>query len=789
MSLKFMLLAGASTALLATPVFAQTPPPAVEDAGEIVVTAQKRSENVQDVPVSVSVVSAEALATSGGSQLSDLPKLATGLTITSGDQPGNNQIFLRGVGTFAFSIGVEPSVLTVVDDIAVGLQAQAFGDLADVERVEVLRGPQSTLFGKAASAGAILVTTKAPSSKFTANAEVMLNDNHEQRYQLGVSGPLGESGFSFRASAVLGRYDGNVRNLTTGHLINGSNSDAFRFKLRFEPNNSFDATLSAYYVKSQQDCCASVVLDVPAGSSLFNIPQLGLAGIPAATVFAGITPGIKNHLTRLDVEPTADVKDYGASLKFNVALGEHTFTSITGLSKYSLTDRTDFDGSDLDIFAYVAPAANPLQHGSLTQSGEFIAKTFSQEVRIASPKGRFEYLVGGYFAGNDFTRRFRRDASRIQTRSFEGTTSSDSSALFFNGNFSIVDGTRLIGGLRYNHETIRYTFNNLISGATFPRDSALPGVSSDSVLVGKGGIQQDFGRDVMVFATYSKGYKGAAYDLTSGFNAAIALTQPIKPETVNSYEVGIKAEFLDRRVRLNLTGFFSEFSNYQQQTIAPGLGASFTLANVGKVRTKGIELDWSVKATDWLRLSGGLAYTDATIVSFPQAPCYGGQATATVTTLAAIPAGGCYKYTGVTGIDPATGLNVPNGFAGQNLAGAPLFNAPKWKGNIAADFKLPLGSVEAGLNLNYSFQSGVNYSITQDPVTFQKAYGIFNAALSLAQADQGRYKLTLFARNLFDKAYYANLGNARGNFGQNVQTGLLPRDFDRTLGVRLSLKY
>jgi iron complex outermembrane recepter protein len=359
------------------------------------------------------------------------------------------------VGTFAFSIGVEPSVLTVVDDVAVGLQAQAFGDLADVDRVEVLRGPQSTLFGKAASAGAILITTKAPSDKLTANAEVMINDNHEQRYQLGVSGPLGGSGLSFRASGVLGRYDGNVRNLTTGNRINGGDTDAFRFKLRYEPNNNFDATLSAYYVKSSQNCCANVALAVPAGSLLFNIPPLGLPGLPVGPVFAGITPGTENHFTRLDVEPTANIKDYGASLKFNVALGEHTFTSITGLSKYNLTDFTDFDGTDLDILAYVNPTAVPLQRGSLTQNGEFIAKTFSQEVRIASPKGRFEYLVGAYFAGNDFTRRFRRDASRIQVRNWEGNTSTDSAALFFNGGFSILEGTRLIGELRYNHETIR----------------------------------------------------------------------------------------------------------------------------------------------------------------------------------------------------------------------------------------------------------------------------------------------------------------------------------------------
>src|SRR3984957_3782155 len=166
---------------------------------EIVVTAEKRSENLQKVPISVDVVSGDTLIRANVSAFSDLAKFTPSMTMTAGDQPANSAIIVRGVGTFAYSIAAEPSVLVVIDDVAVGYQAQAFTDLVDIDRVEVLNGPQSTLFGKSASAGLVNVTTKAPTDTFTYYGDVMATNDDEERVSLSLSGPISDT-LSFRMS-------------------------------------------------------------------------------------------------------------------------------------------------------------------------------------------------------------------------------------------------------------------------------------------------------------------------------------------------------------------------------------------------------------------------------------------------------------------------------------------------------------------------------------------------------------------------------------------------------------
>ena len=245
MHIVSILLAGTAIAM-ATPAIAQDTAPVMQgaDSGEaaIIVTAQKREQNVQDVPVAITVVSADQLASVGGSQLQDLTKLSPSLTITQGGDLNNNVIVLRGVGTSAFSVGIEQSVLVMVDGVANGLPGQGFNDLDDIERVEVLRGPQSTLFGKSASAGVISITTKAPSKTFTGSAEVLVTDDDEQRYSASISGPI-TSTLGFRINGSVGRFDGNVRELQTDTMINGRDSENIRAKLHFEPSSDFDATL------------------------------------------------------------------------------------------------------------------------------------------------------------------------------------------------------------------------------------------------------------------------------------------------------------------------------------------------------------------------------------------------------------------------------------------------------------------------------------------------------------------------------------------------------------------
>src|SRR5882724_2372701 len=207
---------------------------------EIVVTAEKRTENLQNVPISVDVVSGDTLTRANVSAFSDLAKFTPSMTMTAGDQPANSAIVIRGVGTFAFSVAAEPSVLVVVDDVAVGYQAQAFTDLVDIDRVEVLNGPQSTLFGKSASAGLVNVTTKAPTDTLTYFGDVKVSDDDEQRATLSLSGPLSDS-VSFRVSAAARYWAGNVHNLHAGGKIDDDRTGGVRAKLQWTPNDSLTA--------------------------------------------------------------------------------------------------------------------------------------------------------------------------------------------------------------------------------------------------------------------------------------------------------------------------------------------------------------------------------------------------------------------------------------------------------------------------------------------------------------------------------------------------------------------
>src|SRR5580698_7310689 len=266
---------------------------------EIVVTAEKRSENLQQVPISVDVVSGDTLTKANVSAFSDLAKFTPSMTMTAGDQPANSAIVIRGVGTFAFSVAAEPSVLVVIDDVAVGYQAQAFTDLVDIDRVEVLNGPQSTLFGKSASAGLVNVTTKAPTDTFTYFGDIKATTDNEQRATLSVSGPISDT-LSFRLSGSFRYWGGNVNNVATGERIDDDRTGAVRTKLQWKPNDNLTAQFTLHYSEDRADCCGVPLVRLDSGALLF-----GKAGLPASVAIPGINPGPNNDSVSINQAPVA----------------------------------------------------------------------------------------------------------------------------------------------------------------------------------------------------------------------------------------------------------------------------------------------------------------------------------------------------------------------------------------------------------------------------------------------------------------------------------------------------
>ncbi|MDB5681608.1 MAG: TonB-dependent receptor, partial [Sphingomonas bacterium] len=219
-------------------------------ADDIIITATKRAENVQRVPLAVSVVGEAQLKATGVTQFQDLGKVAPSLTIRPAEHPVNANVSLRGVGTFAFGIGVEPSVAVLVDEVPLAFQARAFTDLPDVERIEVLRGPQSTLYGKSASAGLINIITRQPTDTFRARVNLMGTTDSEYGGNFSVSGPITPE-LGFVVSASYSNWDGNVRNLFNDKKVNGHGAFNTRGKIRWEPNDDVKITLSGNYLNGK----------------------------------------------------------------------------------------------------------------------------------------------------------------------------------------------------------------------------------------------------------------------------------------------------------------------------------------------------------------------------------------------------------------------------------------------------------------------------------------------------------------------------------------------------------
>src|SRR5579859_2670986 len=801
---------------------------ALAQVSEVIVTGQKQTETLQTAPLAVTVVSANAMAAANVSDFSDLAKFAPALTMTKGDQPGNSAAVIRGIGTFAFSVAVNPSVLVVVDDVAAGYQAQAFADIVDLDSVEVLEGPQSTLYGKSAAAGLIVIKTKAPTDTFTYFGDVKVTNDHEQRTTLGVSGPLSDT-VNFRLSGSYRNYDGNVNNIFTHQKINSDESYTGTAKVEWKPNDRLDAVFAAHYAHDDSVCCGQPYTRIDLGA---GAPPTFFGKVPEATVFAGVPVGPHNRDIALTVSPIADSKEYGFSSHVRYDVGDHmSLLSITSFDKYRLHDLTDYDGTDVDMMQFFTPctafgspgtncnnanvnntaiAVNPnVVHGDILQGGQFDVTTFAQELRLSSQgNARFNWVAGLYVDSEDDIRTFGRGFqnysmplvlvpnSKADT-SWRGEAQYRNYALFGQSEWKFAPDTTLITGLRLNREDSSYSYVDYYRVVTFPTINTNPAITSpplnapfpadhtDDVWTGKIGLQQQVTDDLMTFATVARGYKGVGYDLTSNLSPTEAGTFPVKRETSVDYEVGARSMWFDRHLVLNATAFWMDYKNFQVSSLAaspPNPPNTFILTNIPAVRTRGVELSSTAALAYGLSLNFNYIYTEATATDFPYGQCYPNE-----TMLASAPAS-C-SVAAPAPVNPAKF---------QSLTGQTLPNAPKNKITASLNWDVPLdGPVSMKVNATTVWQSAVNFGLNEDPGTVQKAYDITNLSFTFGLRDRPGLSLSLFVNNLFDTHYDANIGNVAGNFtwpGQPAGTQVeaytheIARDYNRFYGFRLAFK-
>ncbi len=709
--------------------------------GDIIVTAQKREQNLQRVPLAVSVVGSEQLAASGVRQFQDLGNVAPSLTVRPAEHPVNANVSLRGVGTFAFGIGVEPSVAVLVDEVPLAFQARAFTDLPDVERIEVLRGPQSTLYGKSASAGLINIITRQPTDTMRVRANLLATTDSEYGGNFSVSGPINPE-LGYVLSASYSQWDGNVRNLFNGKKVNGRDAYNARGKLRWEPSADVTFTLSGNYLNGHSTVGRPFIRMDP--TALLR----NSAGLTQAVVMPGVTVSEQNLNISNNFDARTNYEGYGGSLRGEIGIGDHTLVSVTSYDKFRLNDFLDHDDTS-------APAPN----GNNTQVGTFRSTLFTQEIRLLSPSTNpLRYTLGAYYANVKFERPFFR-GSAFSLANWFATSKSQQVAGFAQIDWEVVPSLTLTAGGRVQNEKVSYTFLDIQNG-----NAAFAGSAEDTAGTYRFNASYQATPDIMLFATYSTGYKGQTYDLTTGFNQNRALAGPIKPERSRDKELGARMQFFDRHLTVNLTFFDTDYTNLQAQsieTLADG-STNFRLTNVGGLNTRGIELDTTARLGSDLSLSASLAYLDAKYTSFPVAQCYPLQTAAQ----------GC------------TGTPTR-----QNLTGARAVQAPEFKFSIGADYSPALSETLRGVvQVNWQHQSSVFY-VASDPQTFQPTYDIVNAGLGV-RADDKKWEVVAFVNNLFDTQYFPSLVNSAGNFGTKLATqAIIPRDFRRYGGIRLNLNF
>lgn len=794
--MRHLLLGSAAAATLffamGTSAFAQSVPN--QDPDIVIVTAQKREENLQKVPAAVSVVSGVAIANANAVNIEGITTLVPSLTFQKGATTLNAALFLRGVGTQNFSIAAEPSVSFVLDGVVMSKAGEAFGDLYDLQRLEVLRGPQGTLFGKNASAGVINVVSKKPGRVHSGDIEFTATNDEEYKIKAAVDMPWSENVRS-RITGFVGEYAGNLTNRYSP-TNNGSGSDKVNGYSRWgvravtdiDVSEQLQLTFIADYRKADDDCCTSVAGFTP--SSLVTLNQL------KGVQFKGLgTRDINQDTVAKSIEEV-----WGLSLQADYELANGiTLTSISSYRTYDASEIRDGDFKS-NAAGYVGAS-----FGSDTDVGPQTGDTITQELRLTSPSGgKLEYVVGAFYFKNNADRTFTRsvtectastlapDATGVApctaaASTFRSTfaravfgTEATNFAIFGQGNYDLTERLSVIAGLRYTSDELSYYHNrtNLaafaspfgLGAANALLPSGFVGSTEETNVSGKLGVQYVASDDVDVYATFTQGYKGPAYDVF--FNMRQALRNVVEAETANSYEAGMKARTFGGKLVFNLAAFYATYENYQANspdidtTVTPN-AVTARLTNAGDISTRGIELDFAFRPVPYFRISGGLAVTDAQIEEFK---------------------------------DPVTGART------TTRKGEQLPYAPDLKGNLNFDYDQDLANMP--FDVRYSLQlshvaeqrSSLPGDIRAgfDTRTWQPAYDNLDASVTFTSKDD-RLALTVFGKNLTDsdRSPYIEANGALGGLAVPYK-GLtlpsnpifrVPRDADAYYGITLRAKF
>jgi len=737
-----ILLSGLSlVAILASvPAIAQSEPE--NDAGEIIVTAQRREQRLQDVPVAASVVSGSALSAMNINNLQDLSTRMPNVRLVSsnsvdflsirGISSGQNQAFEQAVGTF-------------VDGLYRGRSRSSRAALFDIERVEVLKGPQTTFFGNNAIAGALNITTRKPGHAFAANMSALYaQPDGEFTLEGGVTVPI-SSTLSARGAVRWAGMDGFIRNSLLNEDAPRQRNLTGRVSIAWEPSTAFESLVRLDRYRARDKGALSY--------ELLDCPPDPAYGAPrgACAAYLSRSGGV------VDDELNYETAMYDTPFRYDML--EAAWTNRVKLDGLTISSITGYFDHDFKTVVQLVPTTTPGHGGAGANptTGYEFYKQFSQELRLESDSDRsWQWMAGAYFSREhyhhlQYTGFYQSTFGALAgspytaTSPVVGRTGLDqvtrTLSAFAALTFEFAVGFKLNAGIRYTDvrkEGHRATDFGIGPGIPSREEYLLLSTAANAAIAAAGGasladfaqtvrvdrklmptvsLQYQFSRDLMAYASYSKGFKSGGY-------SASARGDVYGPESVNAYETGLKGSIIDRRLSFNLALFLSDFSDLQESSsiYLPGGLIQSVIANAAAARTKGIELGANLRLASSLQLYADVAYLSSRYRNYPIAPC-------TVFDQARL---------GSTCVQDMSGKKRPF--------------APDYSGNIGARVSVPVGAntvVKFEPSLFYT--SGFFQSSTADPLLFQDGFIKVDGRLSIGEANQ-RWELALIGKNLGDRA-------------------------------------
>jgi iron complex outermembrane receptor protein len=703
---------------------------------EIVVTAQKREQNLQDVPITLSAFGSDMLRQAGARDFSGLTSMTTGFSFTGGN-PAFASPYIRGIGTNVTSVGSDPSIGVYVDGVYASRKGGSLFDLLDVERVEILKGPQGTLFGRNSIGGAISIITADPVNEFEGTVAVDVGNYNERGIKGIVNVPLVADKLLLRASGLLRQRDGWQENVLDGKTGGELDRTAAQLKLAWLPVDSVEVELSNFWNRSDE--IASYTDNIRSGLGL-PVNELAKNWHDKKAVNGGLNPFGLSASDQAPTVPYFDRTMHAHALNVDWDINDSLlFTSLTAYRTYETSAATDYDGTEYLIGANV----------NSTENNE----TTSQEFRLTGTGTALDWFVGASASKETADMQFLIGLfdflnANGRTPFFEDSfvvAKTDSFALYGDLTWRATDSINVTVGGRYSYDDKSIDYRNPLqtagarglrglgfimpipvqftdaSGNPDPKATSL----SDSWTDFSPRVVLDYSiDDVMFYASAARGYKSGGFNTypsvvqvptSPNFLKVLpTATESVDPETTINLEFGVKSMWLDRRLTLNAALFSMDYDDLQVQVIK---NQTVQLENAGKASSTGIELETRYLFTPDLALTVNAAWTDAEYDRFTS--------------------------------------------GGVDYSGTPLRFSPEWAGNVAIDYTRQLSDLG-------SLRAFVNYAYKGDHLLSeafeQSSYSTLSARLSFASAS-GAWELALFGDNLTDESYLFNYIEQVNGFG------------------------